>query len=230
MSRTFCWATMSWWASALAPASSESIFDTEIAAMTTSATIITPKAMPRRCASRRLLKRDMSSPESGMFDSRGPGGARRHRCHRPPPSRFECIETAHRTVVLSAGPGAGTTTARPENRAGPWEVQGRLGAVLGQCLADRLDDAVGLERLDDEVLGAELDRLEDLGLLAEGRAHHDAGRRVGGDDLGEGGEAVLLGHGDVQGHQVRLELLEARDRLDAVAGLADHLVAALRER
>src|SRR3954454_18503892 len=100
---------------------------------------------------------------------------------------------------------------------------------LGERLADGLDDTGRLERLDDEVLGAELDGLEDLGLLAEGRAHDDAGRRVGGDDLGEGGEAVLLRHRDVQGHQIRLELLEALDRLDAVARLADHLVAALGE-
>src|SRR4051794_26275582 len=109
-------------------------------------------------------------------------------------------------------------------------VRGALRGVLGERLADGLDDAGRLERLDDEVLGAELDRLEHLRLLAEGGAHDDARRRVGGDDLGEGGEAVLLGHGDVQGHQVRLQLLEARDRLDAVTGLADHLVAALGER
>ena len=37
---------------------------------------------------------------------------------------------------------------------------------LGERLADGVEDAIGLERLDDEVLRAELDRLEHLGLLA----------------------------------------------------------------
>jgi hypothetical protein len=37
-------------------------------------------------------------------------------------------------------------------------------------------------------------------------------------------------HRDVKGRDLRLERLELGDRLDAVAGLADHLVAALRER
>src|SRR3954454_12313330 len=103
-------------------------------------------------------------------------------------------------------------------------------ARLAERLADGLEDAVGLERLDHEVLGAELDRLEHLGLLAEGGAHDHAGGRVQLDDLLEGGEAVLLGHRDVERHHLRLELLEASDRLRAVADLSDHFVAALRER
>src|SRR5436305_6689225 len=49
---------------------------------------------------------------------------------------------------------------------------------LPEGLLDRAQDAIGLERLDHEVLGAELDRLEHLGLLPEGRAHDDAGGRV----------------------------------------------------
>src|SRR3954452_11883271 len=108
-------------------------------------------------------------------------------------------------------------------------VRGCARGVLGERLADGLDDAGRLERLDDEVLGAELDGLEHLRLLAEGGAHHDAGRRIGGDDLAEGGEAVLLGHRDVEGHQVGLERLVLGEGLDAVARLADHLVAALGE-
>src|SRR3954452_24392373 len=149
------------------------------------------------------------------------------------------IVTAPMTAISTrATTGAARILARSPPRAvrrvrrdKEWlSVKGRARAVLGERLADGLDDAGRLERLDDEVLVAELDGLEHLRLLAEGGAHDDAGRRVGGDDLGEGGEAVLLGHGDVQGHQVRLELVEARDRLDAVPRLADHLVAALGER
>src|SRR3954447_20668138 len=69
-------------------------------------------------------------------------------------------------------------------------------AVLGDGLLDRADDAVGLERLDDEVLRTGLDRLEHLALLPEGGAHDDPRPGVQGDDLLEGGEAVLLRHGD----------------------------------
>src|SRR3954452_15046017 len=50
---------MSWSVSAVVPAFSAPIFETEIAPMTTSARIIAPNAMPRRYASRRLLKRDI---------------------------------------------------------------------------------------------------------------------------------------------------------------------------
>src|SRR5262249_21193777 len=87
-----------------------------------------------------------------------------------------------------------------------------------------------LERLDHEVAGAELDRLEHLGLLAERGAHDHAGPGVQLDDLLQSSEAVLLGHGDVERGELGLELLEAGDRLDAVAGLTDDLVAALRQR
>src|SRR4051812_34940374 len=102
--------------------------------------------------------------------------------------------------------------------------------ALTERLADGLVDAVGLEGLDDEVAGAELDRLEDLGLLAEGGAHDHAGGGVDRNDLLEGGEAVLLGHRDVERRHLGAQLLEAGDGFDAVAGLPDDLVAALSER
>src|SRR5215216_459251 len=108
-----------------------------------------------------------------------------------------------------------------------WEVSGR---ALAEGLADRVDDAVRLERLDHEVLGAELDRLEHLRLLAERRAHDDLRGRVRGHDLRQGREPVLLRHRDVERDEVGLQRLELRERLDAVAGLADHLVAALGQR
>src|SRR5690349_14854722 len=101
---------------------------------------------------------------------------------------------------------------------------------LRQRLRDCVEDAVRLERLDDEVLRAALDRLEHLRLLAEGRAHDDLGGGIEREDVLEGGEAVLLGHGDVERREVGTQLLELRERLDAVAGFADDLVAATDER
>src|SRR4051812_49971784 len=101
---------------------------------------------------------------------------------------------------------------------------------LAQRLGDRGEDAVGLERLDHEVLRAELDRLEDLGLLAQRGAHDHPCGGLELHDVLERGQAVLLGHRDVQRHDLGPELLEAGDRLHAVAGLADHLMTALGER
>src|SRR5690242_16836086 len=75
--------------------------------------------------------------------------------------------------------------------------------VLGQGLLDGLRETIRLKRLDDEVLGAGLDGLQHLGLLTQRRAHDHAGRRVEPDDLAQRLDAVLLGHGDVEGHDVR---------------------------
>src|SRR4051812_24220914 len=81
---------MSWSVSAFVPASRALIFDTATAPMTTSARIIAPNAMPRRYASRRLLKRDMLPPGKQKL-TRGGGatGARRHSGHRPQACHIE---------------------------------------------------------------------------------------------------------------------------------------------
>src|SRR3954470_14703436 len=122
----------------------------------------------------------------------------------------------------------GTRTA-PPGESGRGRCATGMSAALRERLADRVDDAIGLERLDDEVLRAELQRLDDLRLLAERRAHHDAGRGVAAHDVGEGGEPVLLRHRDVERREVGLELLVAGHGLHAVACLPDDLVAGARQ-
>src|SRR5919197_6171260 len=109
--------------------------------------------------------------------------------------------------------GTGGNKPAPARNRGGWELR------LRQRLADGVEDAVGLERLDDEVLRTELDRLEHLGLLAKGRAHDHLRGRVHRHDVLEGGQAVLLGHGDVEGRQVRLQRLVLLDGFSAIAGL-----------
>src|SRR6185312_9837683 len=52
----------------------------------------------------------------------------------------------------------------------------RSGAGLAERLADGVENPLGLERLDHEVLGAGLDGLEHLRLLAERGAHDDLRR------------------------------------------------------
>src|SRR3954468_15340715 len=117
----------------------------------------------------------------------------------------------------------------PPGESGRGRCATGMSAALGERLADRVDDAIGLERLDDEVLRAELQRLDDLRLLAQRRAHDDAGRGVAADDVGEGGETVLLRHRDVERREVGLELLVAGHGLHAVACLPDDLMAGARE-
>src|SRR3954468_11377085 len=117
----------------------------------------------------------------------------------------------------------------PPGESGRGRCATGMSAALGERLADRVDDAIGLERLDDEVLRAELQRLDDLRLLAQRRAHDDAGRGVAADDVGEGGETVLLRHRDVERREVGLELLVAGHGLHAVACLPDDLMAGAGE-
>src|SRR5680860_294443 len=88
---------------------------------------------------------------------------------------------------------------------------------LTQSFVHRAEHAIGLEGLHDEVLGPDLDRLEHLGLLSEGGAHDHAGTRIEGHDLLQRGQAVLLGHGDVQRGDLGAQLLVLRDGLVAVA-------------
>src|SRR3954452_1290411 len=165
---------MSWSVSSFVPAFSAPIFETDIAPMTTSARIIAPKAMPRRYASRKLLKRDIRFLPGKQVVQGAPAAARRFiRClgDRPHPRHFECSAVVFRPIdhprpQAPAG-------WRPGTRNGPAGESGRgrcaTGSrrVLRECLADGLDDARRLEGLDDEVLRAELDGLEDLRLLAE---------------------------------------------------------------
>src|SRR3954452_11983683 len=92
---------MSWSVSAFVPSVSAPIFETEIAAMTTSARIIAPNAMPRRYASRKLLKRDIRFLPGKQVVQGAPAGARRFiRClgDRPHPRHFECSGVVLRSI------------------------------------------------------------------------------------------------------------------------------------
>src|SRR3954454_12305335 len=106
MPSTCCWATMSWSVSSFVPAFSAPIFETDIAPMTTSARIIAPKAMPRRYASRKLLKRDIRFLPGRQVVQGAPAGARRFiRClgDRPHPRHFECSAVVLRSIDPRGG-------------------------------------------------------------------------------------------------------------------------------
>ena len=78
--------------------------------------------------------------------------------------------------------------------------------------------------LHEESAGAGAERLEDVLVEREGREDHDpdGGEAGVGGDLAGGGETVELGHADVHQDDVGLLLARERERLAAVARLADH--------
>src|SRR3954463_5205888 len=102
---------MSWSVSAFVPSFSAPIFETEIAAMTTSARIIAPNAMPRRYASRKLLKRDIRFlPGKQVVQGHRQGGA----------GSFALVVIDHIGATLSAQdlyPGSSNIRAPRDPRA-----------------------------------------------------------------------------------------------------------------
>src|SRR4051794_33487828 len=196
------------------------VYALAVAAATARAELPTPAAVPR------VAVRNPSHQRSFVIDPRLDVAIRAAAWRGDVPG-------ARRTAALTSGrnrlvpPGAPGARRAASSRAGPsaparpapTKKDARKGApdcrasasrrCLGERLAHRLEHALGLERLDDEVAGAELDRFEHLGLLAQGGAHDHACCGVDLDDLLEGGEAVLLGHRDVEGRELGFELLEA---------------------
>ena len=109
---------------------------------------------------------------------------------------------------------------------------GAHGLQLGEAPAGgvhRGEQLLAPERLDDVAEDAGLDRALDELLLGEGRHDHDRHRALREQALG-GLDPVELGHLDVHHDQVGLELDGEADRLLAVLGLADDLVAGVLER
>src|SRR5216684_1031440 len=100
-----------------------------------------------------------------------------------------------------------------------WEADG-TGTLLAEHLLDHGEHVLPPERLHDEIGGAGLDRLHHQRFLAERAAHHH--HRVGIElhDLAGGVDAALVGHHDVPGDQVGLQLAEEVDRLHAVVRFA----------
>src|SRR3954449_284701 len=203
MLRTCCCVTMSWSLSAVAPASSAEIFDTETAPMTTSARTIAPNARPRRYASRRLLKRDMLPPGKAEVDSGAPGErARRRSGHRLLRRGIECYTSLSGAVFsVRTRPERVTTARGRSSRSG--------GMALGLRERELPDEAL-------ELLGGVGQLLRRRGDLLR----RSARLLRGGRDLLRGSRRLLGDRGDL-GH-VRLHLLRARrDLLDRGGDLVD---------
>src|SRR5689334_23278248 len=79
----------------------------------------------------------------------------------------------------------------------------------------RLEHARWLERLHHEVLGARLNRLDYQRLLAHRAAHEDLGVGIALADFPDGLDSAHVGHDDVHGHEIGLELAELLHRLEA---------------
>src|SRR5688572_19590637 len=92
-----------------------------------------------------------------------------------------------------------------------------------------LEHAGGLEWLDHEVLGTRLDGLHHQRLLPHRAAHQDLGVGIGLADLADGLDAAHVGHHDVHGDEIGLQLAVLVHRLHAGLGLTDHLEPGLGE-
>src|SRR5688500_9231403 len=126
-------------------------------------------------------------------------------------------------------------------RAGRWGLVSRVGrrawsrrgrrevSPLSENSLHGLEHAARLERLDDEVLGACLDRLDHERLLSHRAAHQDARGRIELRDLANGIDAAHVRHHDVHCHEIGLELAVLLDGLQPGLGFADDLEASLLE-
>src|SRR5881628_2811938 len=94
---------------------------------------------------------------------------------------------------------------------------------------DGLEDARRLERLHDEILRAGLDRLDHKGLLAHSAAHEDLRVGIVLHDLAHRVDPAHVGHHDVHGDEIGLELPVLLDRLGSRLRFAHHLEAGLRQ-
>src|SRR6266545_813151 len=90
---------------------------------------------------------------------------------------------------------------------------------------DGLEDPRRLERLHDEILRTGLDRLDHEGLLAHGAAHEDLRVGILLHDLAHRVDPAHVGHHDIHGDEVRLELPVLLHRLGSRLRLAYHLDA-----
>ena len=82
--------------------------------------------------------------------------------------------------------------------------------------SNRLEDAIGLKGLDNKILCAGGNRVNDHRFLTHCRAHHNIRRRVCGADCLQRFQAIHIGHGNIHNHQVRLDFIVLVNRIRAV--------------
>src|SRR5262245_39273387 len=107
-----------------------------------------------------------------------------------------------------------------------------FGSAMGRSAEDALDrfeHSRGLERFDDEVLGACLNRLDHQGLLAHGAAHQNLGVGILLADLADRLDPAHIGHHDVHRYEIGLEVAILLHRLESRFRLADDLEAGLSQ-
>ena len=104
-----------------------------------------------------------------------------------------------------------------------WSSSGasRAGADPLTRTLDRLLEPGSLDRLQQIVDGVHFERL--YGVPVEGGDEDDAGRRAVLDELVRDFEAIETGHLNVEKQDIRCEAPDNAHRLEAVAGLRDHL-------
>src|SRR3954451_1791830 len=96
------------------------------------------------------------------------------------------------------------------------QLLGRLGLGAPHPGADAGDELLGLERLDDVVVGARLQAEDDVDGVALSREHHDRHARLGADGPADV-DAVHAGEHEVQQHDIGPQLTHGGQRTGAVA-------------
>ncbi len=95
------------------------------------------------------------------------------------------------------------------------EEPGRRGGRGAQARADAGDELLGVEGLDDVVVGAGLEALDDVGRVGLRREHDDGDAGLGADEVAHL-DAVEAREHEVEEHQVGLRVVERGERLAAV--------------
>src|SRR5690606_34114680 len=126
----------------------------------------------------------------------------------------------------SWAPMAGSPVRR---RARPGAASGRHAGAAGERLGDPLLEDVRREGLDDVVVHARLDGLDDAGLLGLGRDHDERGGLVLLAELLDEREPVHVGHVPVDQDQVGLEGVHLGQGVLSVARLLDLVVPELAQ-
>ena len=144
---------------------------------------------------------------------------------RPSVTSAQDVELALREPVVLADR---RDFRRPGLREEPDDPERRRRGDRGLAAADRIDHRSELrpfEALEQIAPRARPDRLEQVVLLLGDREHDDGDIRLGLADPAGGLQPSHPGHPDVHEHELGQEGVDEGDRLRAIRGLPDHLVA-----
>ena len=185
-----------------------------------------PVGMHRRAIDRDKRSRRASRAGMQQAPDHFLAGARRPGDEDPAAGRRDPLDLLAQLVDRRRG------ADQIEFAAGPQPQLGILAAQLGRLdrARDQEQQAIALERLFDEIVGAELDRLHrglDRSVAAD--HHHRHGRHLGVQPAQDGNAVEFAAlQPDVEDHQGRLAGMDGGEGLGAVGGVARRVALVLQ--